>query len=159
MKGESKRMSKWWGCLNIILNSEIFILKIYISGAWIKEDLKCDPTEKIWVKNEFKKWSYEFLKFIDFSRFYFWFQVFFGILKAKKSQKMVYMSSNRVELKWHNANTWRHHGGWHRSMQAHMGAYVELQICQAKCVGPTSIVGPIGRIRGSVLGPVGDKKA
>ena len=33
--------------LNIILNSSISLLKIYISGVWIKEDLICDPMEKI----------------------------------------------------------------------------------------------------------------
>ena len=53
MMEESKTMSKWWGWLNIILNSAIILLKIYISGAWIKEDLICDPMEKIWGKKEF----------------------------------------------------------------------------------------------------------
>ena len=41
------------GSLNIILNSSISLLKIYISGAWIKEDFIHDPMEKIWVKKEF----------------------------------------------------------------------------------------------------------
>ena len=50
---EAKRISEWWDSLNIILNSSISLLKIYISGAEIKEDLFCDPMEKIWVKKEF----------------------------------------------------------------------------------------------------------
>ena len=33
--------------LNITLNSSYFLLKIYISGAWIKKDLICDPMENI----------------------------------------------------------------------------------------------------------------
>ena len=39
--------------LNITSNSSHFLLKIYISGAWIKEDLIYDPMEKSWGKKEF----------------------------------------------------------------------------------------------------------
>ena len=53
MMKESKRRNEWWDSFNIILNSSISLLKIYISLAWIKEDLICDPMEKIWGKKEF----------------------------------------------------------------------------------------------------------
>ena len=53
MMKESKRISEWWGSLNIILNSSISLLKIYISWAWIKEDLIFYLVEKIWGKKEF----------------------------------------------------------------------------------------------------------
>ena len=48
---ESKFTLRGW--LNIIMNSSIFLLKIYTLGSWIKEEEICDPMEKIWGKKDF----------------------------------------------------------------------------------------------------------
>ena len=37
----------------------------------IKDEIICDPMEKISVKKELYKWIYEFLEFLEFSGFYF----------------------------------------------------------------------------------------
>ena len=60
------------GLFLIILNSSYFLAWIYIF-SWhdINYEEICDPMEKIWVKKELYKWRYEFLKFLDISRFYF----------------------------------------------------------------------------------------
>ena len=52
-----------------------------------------------------------FLRLIIFSEFFMIFQEF---LELKYLQKGVYMRWTRAELTWHDADTWRCHGGGHR---------------------------------------------
>ena len=49
----------------------IFFFEFIFLGGMIKNEEICGPMEKIWVKKELYKESYEFLNFMEFFRFYF----------------------------------------------------------------------------------------
>ena len=93
------------------------------------------------------------MKFIDFFGFSFLFFRYFSDFKSLKITKKVFYVVDPCELTWHDGDTWRHHGSRHKPMHAHVGAYMARQISQAQCIGPTDIVGPIGRIREGILRP------
>ena len=63
----------------------IFLFE-FIFFRWhdIKDENFFNPMEKIWVTKELGKWRYEFLHFLEFSRFYFDFSGFISLQKLAK---------------------------------------------------------------------------
>ena len=83
-----------------ILNSSLFsCLDLYYRWHDIKDEEICDPMEKIWVKKELYKLSYEFLNFMEFSRLYFDFLgIFPDLILLKKGKKGCIYRAGPAEL-------------------------------------------------------------
>ena len=74
----------------IILNSPYFLVEIYIFRCHdIKDEEIYDPMDKIWVRKELYKETYEFLNFMEFYGFILIFKAFSWFNSLKKRAKIM----------------------------------------------------------------------